>query len=298
MSSLTSNKVLLYAFVALAIVCVVASIFTMSFSLFFVTVVVCIVVYIVYRIALGQKQRRLQERERTQAAIGDDDNDNDDDGGDADDDGVDDIDGEGEDSVENEVYQALPMPVVVHAPTAQLVIDKSLQKPRRRRKKKRNPSPEDIERARLLSLRNKPSRAQKTYNRVNKTRGPNTLQSSNARVITKLSGRKQAFSDMRVDKFASGNELHARRRRPNRAKDSSGYGQLSSWRSDPNRSISENAARRAMVHGAILPEPKHARRRLMRGILKRFPLRPAPGMVRIPEGEELPCTWNNNNNNN
>lgn len=288
MSSLASNKVLLYAFVALAIVCVVASIFTMSFSLFFVTVAICIVVYIVYRVRLDQqRKKRLQESEQAQAALDDDDDGNDG--------GVEEEDEEDEE--DEEVYQVPPMPVVVRAPAAQLVIDRSQQKKKgkktRRRKKVEDPTPEDIEKARLLGLRaGRPSRAQKTYNRVNKTRGPNTLQTPNARVITKLSGRKQAFSDMHVDRFANGNELHPRRKRPNRAKDSSGYGQLSSWRADPNLSVSENAARRAMVHGAILPEPKHARRRLMRGILKRFPLRPAPGMIRIPEGAELPCAWN------
>lgn len=284
MTSLVSNKVLLYAFVALAIVCVVASIFTMSFSLFFVTVVVCIVVYIVYQVTI-ERQTRLRDQERLQLQ---EQNKHEDEDADEDEDGDEDRD--------EDVAQ--PMPVVVQAAPAQLVVDQSQEKRKKkkgRRRRRKNdvadPTPEDIERARLLSLRSGPSRTQKTYNRVNKTRGPNTLQVPNARVITKLSGRKQAFSDMHLDKFAGRNELQPRRKRPNRAADSSGYGQLSSWRADPNRSVSENAAKRAMTHGAILPEPKHARRRLMTGILKRFPARPAPGMVRIPEGTELPCNW-------
>jgi len=285
MTSLVSNQVLLYAFVALAIVCVVASIFTMSFSLFFVTVVVCIAVYIVYRVTL-ERQKQLLDRERLQLQ---EQNKREADSKKEDEDMDEDMD------KDMDVVQ--PMPVVVQAAAAQLVVDRSQEKrkekKRRRRSKKdvKHPTPEDIERARLFSLRRTPSRTQKTYNRVNSTRGPNTLRVPNARVITKLSGRKQAFSDMHLDKFAGHNELQPRRKRPNRATDSSGYGQLSSWRADPNRSVSENAAKRAMMHGAILPEPKHARRRLMTGILKRFPTRPAPGMVRIPEGTELPCNW-------
>lgn len=284
MSSLVSNKVLLYAFVALAIVCVVASIFTMSFSLFFVTVVVCIVVYIVYRVTL-ERQTQLRDQERLQLQ---EQNKHETD--------AEEEDGEDEDGDED-VDVVQPMPVVVQAAPAQLVVDQSQEKKKKKKRRRRrkndvkDPTPEDIERARLLSLRRGPSRTQNTYNRVNKTRGPNTLRVPNARVITKLSGRKQAFSDMHLDKFAGRNELQPMRKRPNRAADSSGYGQLSSWRADPNRSVSENAAKRAMTHGAILPEPKHARRRLMTGILKRFPARPAPGMVRIPEGTELPCNW-------
>ena len=62
--SLVKRRALAYAFVALVIICVLASIFAMNFGLFFATIAIAIVVYAVYRMKLDENKRNANEIEQ------------------------------------------------------------------------------------------------------------------------------------------------------------------------------------------------------------------------------------------
>lgn len=270
--SLVQSRVLVYAFIALVIACVIASIFAMSFGLFFTTVAVAIVVYAVYRIQLDGRQQEEEEERPVQ------------------------LEPEQDLVEERDVYAFAP--AVVQAPPARLVVQEEgedQENGTKKRKRKvnavRKPTPEEVEYARRLS-----KQQSKTFSRVTKRRQMQGLDDAQTRpglvrTASQVAGRAPQVVDR---KFlgSSRKQLHTRRKKPNRRPDSSGYAQLASFRWDHSKSLSENVAKRLMGAGANLPEPKHARRRLMTSMLRDYPLKLAPGMVRVPKGLDLkPCRW-------
>jgi len=286
--SLVKNQILAYAFVALIIVCIIASIFTMSFGLFFATIAVAITVYAVYRMKL-EEQKRLNAQDLEQS-------------------NQDQIQEQEEQSQDSTITNAFA-PSIVQAPPARLVTGEAEDneqdaqgKQKKKKRAMRAPTAEEVEYARKLS-----KQQARQFSRVHRRRqmqGQGQGQGQGhgnapvsrpdmVRTATDISmGRP---SDPRCErKFfnKSKKQLHVRRKKPNRRPDSSGYAQLASFRWDHSKSLSENAGTRLMRAGAILPEPKHARRRLWNSVLRDYPLKLAPGMVRVPKSLDLkPCKW-------